>query len=141
MIRKLAIPTFSFVICAIFVSAPVSALREPAPTNFPVAQCRTADRMIRKQIRFARGRTTAVINDTVRLCTGHEYHLRARAGQSMSVRLVTGRRTSLTLHAPSGQALVDGGNDWSGQLSETGEYVIEIGTDAIARYTLEVTIR
>ena len=105
------------------------------------AQCRGTDRIIEKQIRFARGRTTAVIKDTIRLCTSYNYRLRARAGQTMSVNLAAGRRTGLTLRTPSGEALVDGGKDWSGELPEDGEYVIEIGTDATARYTLEVTVR
>ena len=112
-----------------------------APAAPAPAQCRGTDRVIEKQIRFARGRTTAVIKDTIRLCTSHDYRLRAQAGQTMSVNLAAGRRTGLTLRAPSGEALVDGGKDWSGELPEDGEYAIEIGTDATARYTLEITIR
>ena len=105
-------------------------------------QCRGTDRAITKRLRFARGRTTAVMKDTVRLCTSHEYRLRARAGQTMSVHLATGRRTSFTLQSPSGTVEdADGVKDWSGELPETGEYVIQIGTDATAAYTLEVTIR
>lgn len=107
------------------------------------AQCRGIDRVIPKQVRFGRGRTTAVIKDTVRLCTSHEYTLRAKAGQSMSLNLATGRRTSFTLRSPSGDTLegADGVKDWSGELPETGDYVVSIGTDATAAYTLEVTIR
>lgn len=110
----------------------------PAPS---AQQCRTADKIINKQIRFAPGRTTAVIKDTIRLCTSHEYRLRARAGQTMSVNLAAGRRTSLTLSTPSGETLGDGNKSWSGELPESGEYLIAVGTDATARYTLEVTIR
>lgn len=110
--------------------------------NVPSAvQCRGTDSIIQKRIRFARGRTTAVVRDTVRLCTGHEYKLRAREGQTMSLHLATGKRTSMTLRAPDGEALLDGGNDFEGSLPSTGEYTIEIGTDATARYTLEVAIR
>jgi hypothetical protein len=107
------------------------------------AQCRGTDRNIPKQIRFGRGRTTAVIKDTVRLCTSHEYYLRATGGQSMSVNLATGNRTSFTIHAPTGDIIegADGVKDWSGSLPETGQYIIHIGTDATAAYTLEVTIR
>jgi hypothetical protein len=107
------------------------------------AQCRGTDRVIPKQIRFGRGRTTAVIKDTVRLCTSHEYRLRARSGQTMSVNLATGRRTSFTISSPAGDTIegADGVKDWSGELPQTGEYVISIGTDATAAYTLEVTIR
>ncbi|MCA1618827.1 MAG: hypothetical protein LC795_05845 [Acidobacteria bacterium] len=104
-------------------------------------QCPRADRVIPKTIRFGRGRTTAVIKDTVRLCTSHEYTLRARAGQTMSVNLAAGNRTGLTLMSPSGEPLLDGGKDWSGDLPEDGRYTLQIGTDATAAYTLEVTIR
>src|SRR5918998_1925331 len=105
------------------------------------AQCPRTDRVIPKTIRFGRGRTTAVIKDTVRLCTSHEYTLRARAGQTMSVNLAAGRRTGLTVMSPSGEALLDGGKDWSGELPEDGDYTLQVGTDATAAYTLEVTIR
>ncbi len=112
-----------------------------SPVSAAAAQCRGTDRVIPKRIRFARGRTTAVIKDAVRICTSHEYTLRARAGQTMSVNLAVGRHTGMTVTSPSGEALLDGGKDWSGELPEDGEYVIQIGTDATARYTLEVTIR
>jgi hypothetical protein len=112
-----------------------------AGAHVAAAQCRTADRIVGRRIRFARGRTTAVVKDRIRLCTAHEYRLSARAGQTLSVNLVTGRRTSMTLRTPAGDALADGEKTWSGDLPATGEYVIEIGTDATAAYTLEVTIR
>jgi hypothetical protein len=107
------------------------------------AQCRGTDRNVPKQIKFGRGRTTAVIKDTVRLCTAHEYYLRAGGGQSMSVNLATGKRTSFSIYAPTGDIIegADGVTDWSGSLPETGQYIIHIGTDATAAYTLEVTIR
>ena len=107
------------------------------------AQCRGTDRAIIKRVRFPRGRTTAVIKDTVRLCTSHEYRVRARGGQTMTVHLATGSRTSFTLWTPTGDTPegADGSKDWSGELPETGDYTINIGTDANAAYTLEVTIR
>ena len=101
------------------------------------AQCRGTDRAI------IRGRTTAVVKDTVRLCTSHEWRLRACAGQTMTVHLATGNKTSFTLWTPTGDTPegADGSKDWSGELPETGDYTINIGTDATAAYTLEVTIR
>ena len=123
---------------ALIASAAPAGRVEAAPS---AAQCKRADRVINKVIRFERGRTTAVVKDRVALCTAHSYRLRARAGQTMSVNLATGERTSLTLSAPSGDALADGEKSWSGELPESGDYVIHIGTDATANYTLEVTIR
>jgi hypothetical protein len=105
------------------------------------AQCRTADRLIQKRIRFARGRTTAVIKDTVRLCTMHEYHFRARAGQKLTAHLATGGRTSMTLFTSSGETVFDGTKDFEGELPEGGQFSLQIGTDVTAAYTLEVTIR
>ena len=132
------------VIAAAFCAAGLSGAAVPAGvTTTAAAQCRGTDRIIPKQVRFPRGRTTAVIKDTIRLCTGHEYRLRARAGQTMTVHLATGNRTSFTVYAPAGDTPegADGAKDWSGELAETGDYTVSIGTDATAAYTLEVTIR
>lgn len=115
-----------------------------SPVNGATAafQCRGTDRAITRQVNFARGRTTAVIKDRVRLCTSHEWVLRARGGQTMTVHIATGKKTSFTVQSPSGTIEdADGVKDWSGELPENGEYIIIIGTDATAAYTLEVTIR
>jgi hypothetical protein len=114
-----------------------------APAAPSAVQCRGTDRNIQKQIRFGRGRTTAVVKETVRLCTAHEYYLRATGGQTMSVNLATGSRTSFSIYAPTGDIIegADGVKEWSGSLPETGQYIIHIGTDATAAYTLELTIR
>lgn len=132
--------TFAATALAASPSSAVARVNAPTPA---VVQCRHADQTIQKSIRFARGRTTAVIKDTVRLCTSHEYHLRAKQGQTMSLHLATGKKTSLTLRTPSGDTVpdADGVKDWSGELQDNGEYTIIIGTDATAAYTLEVTIR
>ena len=125
------------------VAANAHAGASVAPNNAAAAQCRGTDRAIIKRVTFPRGRTTAVIKDTVRLCTSHEYRLRARAGQTMTVHLATGSKTSFTIWTPTGDTPegADGSKDWSGELPETGDYTINIGTDATAAYTLEVTIR
>ena len=114
-----------------------------APYMPAAVQCRGTDRNVPKQLRFARGRTTAVVKETVRLCTAHEYYLRATGGQTMTVHLATGNKTSFSVYAPTGDIIedADGVKDWSGSLPETGKYIIHIGTDATAAYTLEVTIR
>jgi hypothetical protein len=124
-------------------SARAGARRSVAAPSSAAMQCRRTDRDISKQLRFERGRTTAAVKDTVRLCTAHEYRLRARGGQTMSVNLATGKRTSFSIYTPAGDIIADadGVKQWSGELPQTGEYVIHIGTDATAAYTLEVTIR
>jgi hypothetical protein len=132
------------VFAAIAFAASPSLVNARATASIPAAvQCRHTDQTIPKTIKFARGRTTAVIKETVRLCTSHEYHLRARQGQTMSIHLATGKRTSFSLLTPSGDTVgdADGVKDWSGELQDNGEYTIIVATDATAAYTLEVTIR
>ena len=128
----------------IVVMAGCVASLSAAPAHGAAAafQCRGTDRAITRQVNFARGRTTSVIRDTVRLCTSHEWVLRARGGQTMTVHIATGRKTSFTVQGPSGTVEdADGVKDWSGELPEGGDYTIIVGTDATAAYTLEVSIR
>lgn len=127
----------------LLIIAAVGCLNAPAATSGAAApaQCRQTDRIIGKQLRFARGRTSAVIKSTVRLCTMHEYYFRARAGQKITAHLVTGNRTSMTLFTPTSETVFVGTKDFEGELPESGQYSLQIGTDVTAAYTLEVTIR
>jgi len=103
------------------------------------SQCRTTDKEVRRPIKITRG-TVAVVRDTIRLCTSHTYRFRASRGERLDIKLTTGNKTSMTVLPPSGEAIVDGGLSWNGKLTETGEYQIQIGTDATAGYTLRVMI-
>jgi hypothetical protein len=60
----------------------------------------------------------------------------------MAVYMRTGNRTSLTISERETGILegADGVRQTLVELPATGEYVIQIGTDATADYTLEVTI-
>lgn len=95
-----------------------------------------------RQIRFSRGSISAVVRGRVARGTSHIYRVRARAGQEMAVVLKTGSQTSFTISARRAGILegADGVTQTVVELPETGEYVIQIGTDATANYTLEVTI-
>ena len=95
---------------------------------------------VNQKIVFKRGASSAIIKKRIRKGTSHEYRLRAREGQNMTVILTTGRRTSFTVYAPTEGIIegADGETMWRGMLNETGEYVIVIGTDVTANYTLEV---
>lgn len=134
--------TKAFILSLVLLGACVPVLPVSAESFSPevAAQCQGTDVSVRKQLRFGRGRTTSVVRDRIKLCTSHDYYLRARRGQRMSVHLVAGKKTSFTVDAPTDR-LADGVWDWAGELPEDGEYQISIGTDVTARYTLEVTIR
>jgi hypothetical protein len=104
-----------------------------------VAQDRvTVDR----QIRFSRGSISAVVSGRVARGTSHIYRVRARAGQEMAVVLNTDGETSFTVSGWNSGILegADGVRQTVVELPETGEYVIQIGTDETADYSLEVTI-
>lgn len=95
-----------------------------------------------RQIRFNRGSISSVLRGRIVRGTSHIYRVRACAGQEMAVVLKTGSQTSLTISGWSSGILegADGVRQTVVELPETGEYVIQIGTDATANYTLEVTI-
>jgi len=103
----------------------------------------TEDRVtINRDIVFRRGAISASIKSKITRGTTHLYRVRARAGQEMAIVLKTGDQTSATLYAPT-EGIVEGADGVRQtlvQLPETGEYLIQIGTDAAANYTLEVTI-
>lgn len=110
--------------------------------NFATIQAQ--DRVtVDRQIRFQRGKISAVVSSRILRGTTHIYRVRAREGQQMAVVLKTGSQTSFTVSAGSAGILegADGVRQTVVELPETGEYEIQIGTDATANYTLEVAIK
>jgi len=97
---------------------------------------------IDRQVRFSRGSSSTVVSGRIARGTSHIYRLRARAGQEMAVVLNTGDNTSFTISGWSAGVLegADGVRQTVVELPETGEYVIQIGTDETANYSLEITI-
>jgi len=97
------------------------------------------------RISFARGRTTAVLTGTVRRGMSHDYLLKARAGQTMTVHLSARGDVSFVVRTPGGDTLADFSKDWSGELPESGDYRINVlpdtNTERTISYTLEVTVR
>ena len=112
-------------------------------TTLFTTQLLAQDRVtVNRQIRFARGASSTVIDGRIARGTTHIYRVRARAGQEMAVVLNTGDDTSFTISGWNSGILegADGVRQTVVELPETGEYVIQIGTDVTANYSLEVTI-
>lgn len=106
------------------------------------SQTRGQDKEIRQEIRFARGAHSKIIRKQIRRGISHTYTLRAKRGQRMQVVLTTRGETSFTVYSPSGIIEeADGVQNWRGDLTESGEYQITIGTDTTTNYTLEVAIK
>jgi hypothetical protein len=96
------------------------------------------------RISFARGRTTAVLRGTVHRGMSHDYLLKARGGQNMSVHLTARGGVSFDILSPAGDLLAQS-KDWSGELPQSGDYRINVlpdtTTERTISYTLEVTVR
>jgi hypothetical protein len=127
LIRKITL--YSLLILSIFSAVPTFGGTEDRVT-------------VDRDIVFRRGAISSSIRGRINRGTTHLYRLRARAGQEMAIVLKTGGQTSATLYAPT-EGIVEGADGVRQtlvELPETGEYLIQIGTDAAANYTLEVTI-
>ena len=97
------------------------------------------------RINFARGRTTAVLSGTVRRGMSHDYLLKARGGQTMTVHLAARGGVGFEILAPNGDLISEFTKDWSGDLPRSGDYRINVLPDTTTErsisYTLEVTVR
>jgi hypothetical protein len=101
-----------------------------------------------QRVKFARGRTTAVLKGAVVRGTRDRFILGARAGQTMIVHISSREKNAVfTILGPNATALEgteEGADatDWTGELPSSGDYSIWVGpTRGNATYTLEVTIR
>ncbi len=102
------------------------------------------------RIRFARGRTSAVINGKVGAQKIAHYCLHAREGQRMTAHLTSTDKRARFYIAPDGYDAdflegADGVTHWEGDLgsaSGNGDFIIAVeASRAGATFTLEVTIR
>ena len=103
---------------------------------------------VRKRIKFPRGRTSTVINNAVLRDEIDQYILNARAGQRMKVDISSIEdNASFEIVRPDKTQLPGAGFDddakhWTGELPETGDYMIEVTpTRGNATYRLKVEIR
>lgn len=98
---------------------------------------------INQRITFKRGASSAVIKKQIRKGTSHQYPIRVSEGQEMTVILTTGKKTSFSISNRVDGIIedADGETMWKGTITRSGDYYIEIGTDATANYTLEVFVK
>ncbi|HSB28123.1 MAG TPA: hypothetical protein VLE19_09725 [Pyrinomonadaceae bacterium] len=101
-----------------------------------------------QRVRFARGRTTAVLKGAVVRGTQDHYILGASSGQTMIVHITSLEKNAVfAILGPDGSALqgAEEGSDvtdWTGTLPMSGDFSIWVGpTRGNATYTLEITIR
>jgi hypothetical protein len=85
-----------------------------------------------RPIHFAKGASSATVKGTIKGEQTVDYTIRARAGQTMSVKLATRNGANYFNVLPPGSSDVaifvgsSGGNEWSGALPADGEYKVRV---------------
>jgi hypothetical protein len=146
---RFTIGTLALVIaagCAGSRSSPVASPASVAPAD-------PMDTTGLVRVRFARGTTSGLVNDSLRAGEIRGYLLAADQGQVMMVHAITWpvRREGEPLPAATVRvySVAEGrelsvpagvGPLWSGRLPTTGDYVIRVGATGPAAYTLAVQI-
>jgi hypothetical protein len=101
------------------------------------------------RIQFARGHNSAVVKGSVVRGERDGYRLRAKVGQTMSVRLTSLESNAVfSIYPPGRRRPLPGTQDgadatrWTGKLPKSGEYLIQIGaTRGNATYVLRVVVQ
>lgn len=122
------------------IGTPLAAVAQRFPANYPIHS---------QIVRFQPGHTTAIIRGIARTPGIYEYHLRARAGQHMTVHLTSSNKgVELIINDPNNTALKNalGVDDWEGTLETSGDYNFMLinNRSRVAlnpSFVLEVTIR
>jgi len=103
---------------------------------------------ITRRITFAKGKSSAVLANSVIRGDEDTYLVRAKAGQKMSVKVSSVERNAVFfIEKPDGGYLENAGEGddqtvWKGTLPEKGDYkIIVAGTRGNATYKLSVTIK
>jgi hypothetical protein len=113
-----------------------------------LAQFAIAQTGVTKQVRFAKGHTSATYKGAVIRGTRDRYLVGARGGQVMTVRIRSvEHNAAFSIADPEGASLTGAGEEddathWTGKLPSSGNFAIEVGgTRGNAEYSLTVMVR
>ncbi|CAD5977135.1 Type I restriction enzyme EcoKI R protein [Planktothrix tepida] len=93
-------------------------------------------------VRFNVGSTGATVKNPIQPNERHRYHVWAAAGQELLLQRKQGD-VNLTLISPQGQTIAsvtNGQSQWSGKLSSTGNYIIEVSATSQSNYLISMNI-
>ena len=101
-----------------------------------------------KRIKFAKGKSSATVRDSVLRDEVNYYLVKVGTGQRMTIKITSvANNASFRILKPSGEYVqgageMDDPKDWSGETAEPGDYKIEVGADrGNATYRLTVSAR
>lgn len=101
-----------------------------------------------KRIKFAKGKSSATVKDSVLRDEIHYYLVKIGKGQKMTVKITSiEKNASFRILKPSGEYVqgageMDDPKNWSGDVTESGDYKIEVGADrGNATYRLTVSVK
>lgn len=103
------------------------------------------------RLNFPHGRCTVVVKGVWYPGSTVDYLVRARAGQTMTIKVASPKRPAVDdapnnatvgVLMPNGEPLDGAGNRWTGKLPEDGDYTISVISDKGGhRFTLTVTVQ
>lgn len=107
--------------------------------SFAIAQAQSRT----QRIRFAPGKSSALVDDAVVRGTRDTYLLAAKARQTMTVSITSLEKNAVfDVVAPNGRIIRQEATSWRGVLPATGDYKIVVGgTRGNASYKMQVAIK
>jgi hypothetical protein len=101
-----------------------------------------ADIYSQQRVRFKRGASSVTLRGVVKGEATDYYIFRARARQTLSVKLSPAYgRARVSVYAIKGQLLTEDASEWVGILPESNDYMIEVtSTSGRARYALSIIV-
>lgn len=116
--------------------SPAGEITTVKPTHVIAQQSHT------RRVRFARGASSAVVEDAVVRGTRDTYVLGAKAGQKMTINITSVENNAVfDIISPQQKMLKQEATRWRSKLSATGDYRIVVGgTRGNATYKLRVEI-
>ncbi len=98
---------------------------------------------VQQRIQFKKGTNSAEIKGGVARGTVNSYLIKAKKGQTMKIEIQSLEKNAVfSIIGPKTKTIIKESKSWSGVVSKTGDYQIDIGTErGGASYTLSVSIK
>ena len=116
---------------------------------FGAAQTASAQNMsgsvVTKQVKFAKGKSSAVLKESAKYAMSYIYEIRVRKGQTATLNLAgKNSELSFSLIAPDEETVEDafGVTDWAGKLAQSGKYtIVVVMNDENAKTAVPFTLK